>query len=120
MLYLCNSAHLLNAPQRLEEGIGIGVTYSCEQPCRCWESSLGSLEEQPALPLLSHPSSLHFHFLHDVLLTIEVFLTKFGLFWLLCTCCHSSETIAKTKVTMIYSCAFLGGFLWFWFLNSDL
>jgi hypothetical protein len=34
---------------------GTGVTDSCELLCRCWESNLGPLEEQPVL-LVSEPS----------------------------------------------------------------
>ena len=34
---------------------GTVITESCEQPCRCWESNVGPLEEQPVL-LITKPS----------------------------------------------------------------
>ena len=38
--------------ERPEESVrfpGMGVTDSCELPCRCWELNPGPLEEQPML-----------------------------------------------------------------------
>jgi hypothetical protein len=42
----------MQCPWRLEEGAkypGMRVTDVCEQPCGCWESNLGPLEEVSTL-----------------------------------------------------------------------
>ena len=50
ILHSCMSVcHVQAKPTEVRRGIGspgTGVRDSCELPCRCWESSLGSLEEQ--------------------------------------------------------------------------
>lgn len=52
VLPVCMSVHHVCAwcLQRPGEGIrssGTGFTDGCGSPCRCWESNLGSLQEQP-------------------------------------------------------------------------
>ena len=54
-LNVCKCTHVVHCPQRSEEGVGTGVTDTCQLPCGCWESNPGSLQEQSML-LTTEPS----------------------------------------------------------------
>ena len=54
---MCMYVHYVQAvPVEASNGsVETGGTYGCEQPCRCWDSNLGPLEEHPFL-LTAEPS----------------------------------------------------------------